>query len=520
MLEVCIVKKLKPLIKYIPIIAVTFIVIVLIITIPRIISETTKHTHIYGDWEKFRDPSCYEQGIDIRYCECGSSQQRTIEKLEHIEGEWRFNEDNSEKHLLCSVCNRVIKTEKLDDHTHSWGEWIIQLEPSCTDGGLYVRTCRCGAKEEKAASPKKHNFSKWEIIQEPTCTEEGLQQCICKACGEIKEEVIDVVKHSFGEWVTISEPTCVDMGLRRTTCECGETKEESIPVVNHSYSSAVTTKLPTCTEDGKKESTCSICDNIIIEIIPKKNQHSFGSWEIVVDATCSEEGVQKRICDCGAYEEKPIAKTNDHNYGAWEIVSDATCGTDGIKRRTCVCGIYEEKIIYKTNAHIYGEWEILFEATTDSDGEKQRICGKCGDTEKSKIPALEYDENDWTISDGKLIDVSNNLSGDIVIPSAVQNIEAEVFRNNRKITSVEMTNVESIGKRAFSYCNSLSIVYLPSSLTSIGKLIFDQCSKLTEIYYDGTIDEWKELTDQVTGELGITCTYTVYCNDGEITVEE
>lgn len=39
---------------------------------------------------------------------------------------------------------------------------------------------------------------------------------------------------------------------------------------------------------------------------PEVHTHSFGPWEIVTEATCTEEGSQRRACDCGEVEEEVI----------------------------------------------------------------------------------------------------------------------------------------------------------------------------------------------------------------------
>ncbi len=73
----------------------------------------------------------------------------------------------------------------------------------------------------------------------------------------------------------------------------------------------------TCTKTGTKTTTCSECDYENIETIPVK-AHSFGKWTTVTEATCVEDGLQKRTCTCEASEERPISATGhkdaDGNY--------------------------------------------------------------------------------------------------------------------------------------------------------------------------------------------------------------
>lgn len=44
---------------------------------------------------------------------------------------------------------------------------------------------------------------------------------------------------------------------------------------------------------------------------------SFGDWETLVSATCTQDGIQQRVCSCGKTEQLPIPCLG-HNFGAWE----------------------------------------------------------------------------------------------------------------------------------------------------------------------------------------------------------
>ena len=51
-------------------------------------------------------------------------------------------------------------------------------------------------------------------------------------------------------------------------------------------------------------------------------------------------------------------------------------------------------------------------------------------------------------------------------------------------------SVTGIGGYAFQYCSSLTNITIPESLTSIGSYAFQYCSSLTNVYYNGTIEDW------------------------------
>lgn len=57
--------------------------------------------------------------------------------------------------------------------------------------------------------------------------------------------------------------------------------------------------------------------------------HRFGEWQVTVAATCTKDGVSRRICSiCGAVEEKSVPATG-HNFGAWTVTKAATCTEAG-----------------------------------------------------------------------------------------------------------------------------------------------------------------------------------------------
>ena len=95
------------------------------------------------------------------------------------------------------------------------------------------------------------------------------------------------------------------------------------------------------------------------------------------------------------------------------------------------------------------------------------------------------------ISESEVELLSNNYSGNIVIPSEitvdektykVTSIGNSAFSNCTGLTSVTMPNsVTSIGNNAFQSCSSLTSVTIPNSVTSIGSSAFSNCSSLTSI---------------------------------------
>ena len=81
---------------------------------------------------------------------------------------------------------------------------------------------------------------------------------------------------------------------------------------NHKWSDTET--LPTCTEDGEKGKVCSRCGMKETKKIPALG-HAWGDWTVTTPATCTNEGVETRICkrDPSHVETRTIPTTG-HNW--------------------------------------------------------------------------------------------------------------------------------------------------------------------------------------------------------------
>ena len=317
-------KKYKLLLKYLPLAIISVVIIVAITTIPTIISSINKHTHNYGEWELFRSPSCANQGIERRSCDCGDSQDRPIDRLEHTQGEWTVDLQENEKRLYCSVCNQVIQTQSLENHTHSFGEWVVEIEATCTQGGIMSRECRCGGKEEKAINP---------------------------------------LAHKYGAWTTVKYATCTKKGQEMRTCQCGDKQTRNTALLDHIWSETEITKPATCTEEGIKEYTCAVCKCTYTESIPRK-LHQLSNWRIEKEPTCNETGTKSRHCEsdnCDYVESNPLPTNNNHKFGEWVVVKEATTTEVGLKEQKCtLCNEIRQEAIPQVDDEI--GWDI------DEDG--------------------------------------------------------------------------------------------------------------------------------------------------------
>lgn len=149
------------------------------------------------------------------------------------------------------------------------------------------------------------------------------------------------------------------------------------------------------------------------------------------------------------------------------------------------------------------------------------------------IPNSVTDIGDWAFRK------CSNLCS-IIIPDSVCNIGDGIFGDCYSLTSITLgSNVKKIGSSAFqscsiksivipesvisveswafSSCENLSSVLISSGVKSIGSNVFDECQSLSFIQYNGTKQEWRQITkDDWMGDAEID---VIHCIDGDVEIE-
>lgn len=118
-------------------------------------------------------------------------------------------------------------------HEHSFGDWTVEKEPSCTESGVEIRFCQCGETERRNISTTDHTDGSWVTEKEPTCTEPGIKKQQCVHCAAVlRTGTLEPIGHVAGDWTVDTEPTATQTGTKSQKCTiCGETLEtQTIPV--------------------------------------------------------------------------------------------------------------------------------------------------------------------------------------------------------------------------------------------------------------------------------------------------
>lgn len=138
--------------------------------------------------------------------------------------------------------------------------------------------------------------------------------------------------------------------------------------------------------------------NALYDMTDAACAHRFGEWQVTVAATCTKDGVSRRICSiCGAVEEKSVPATG-HKFGAWTVTKAATCTESGISTRKCsVCGT-EETMIVPSLGHSMTATAGKAATCTEAGNSAYWSCSRCGKFFSDAAGKTEIAKNSWIIA--------------------------------------------------------------------------------------------------------------------------
>lgn len=252
-----------------------------------------------------------------------------------------------------------------------------------------------------------HKFEVDEIKTNPTCFAEGKAIFKCEDCGAVREGKLDKVEHKYATTVskkddnthgkkctnegctdydavenhdweldsTTTPATCTADGVGVYKCkDCEATKDGKIDKLNHDTTGVKIEKID-ATEHGKK---CKTCNNFV-----EKAEHAYTEDGGKVVPTCITKGSETKKCVCGDTKTTELDKNDNHTFGTWNIITNATCTTDGKKERSCTrtsgdvtCTHKEEEVIPATGHDLVKVPAVA--ATCQADGNNEYYdCSKC-----------------------------------------------------------------------------------------------------------------------------------------------
>lgn len=273
-------------------------------------------------------------------------------------GPWNFYADTSNATITVYDSERKL-LDKAGDEEDSWG---FDLTLNLKKGATYYIECSYQSiwgEIKKAGSyewyggyegDEFHEYDEGVVVKEPTCTQSGKIVYTCKDCGyEYAAPLPATGKHQM---ITVVEKaaTCGAVGSQHQECSVCHTKEAStvIPATGAHQMMMVVDRAATCGTAGSQYEECSICHTKgASTAIPATGAHQMTT---VIDrtATCGTAGSRHEECSiCHAKgASTAIPATGAHQYGAYRVTKQATVFAAGDEMRSCrTCGASEHRSI-------------------------------------------------------------------------------------------------------------------------------------------------------------------------------
>ena len=203
---------------------------------------------------------------------------------------------------------------------HKWGtNNVVVVGPSCTGQGLQGKYCSvCGkTTDNTGVAATGHKFVNYVSNGDATCSKEGTKTAKCSnygctATNTIKDTGSKTGHTSTGRRINVKVATCMEEGYTGDLlCECGEIMRygQKLPVTEHSEF-LVGEQKPSCIVDGYTgDIVCRYCDVVISKgtVIEALEEHSYGEWTTVLEATDMKIGRKERVCSmCGMKDSELI----------------------------------------------------------------------------------------------------------------------------------------------------------------------------------------------------------------------
>jgi hypothetical protein len=327
-------------------------------------------SHTYGEWETVKAATEDATGTQKHTCTvCGYEQTGTIAKLTHTHTAaetWQKDDNNHWK--LCVKNDGTI----LEQASHTYGDWEIVTQATEDATGIRKHTCKvCGYEQTDTIDKLTH-------VHTAGTTWSKDADYHWKTCTKNDGEVLGKVSHSFGDWETVTEATEDTVGSQKRTCTvCGYEQTGEIPKKEHEHAADTT---------SWEQNATMHWNNCVKDDDEKMNldNHDFGDWVTIKEATDNTEGEQRRTCSVCGYVDDVVIPVLGHTHEADE--SQWIHDTDQ-HWHNCTANDGERM---SAADHSFGEWNTEVEATENSVGRKKRVCLVCGYEETQEVAKLAH----------------------------------------------------------------------------------------------------------------------------------
>ncbi len=193
------------------------------------------HEHVYETVVETA-ATCTRGGSQIKTCTlCGYNYIELVDPLGHeyeaVQTAATCTEQGYTTYT-CTRCGDTYQDDFLDALGHTYSEWTVETEPSCTHTGSQYRICSvCGYKEIQTIAALEHSYTS--VVVPPTCDQQGYTVYTCSVCGySYKDDYVGTSDHVYGEWIVDQPATVLAEGSRHRSCtKCGHTETQVIPSI-------------------------------------------------------------------------------------------------------------------------------------------------------------------------------------------------------------------------------------------------------------------------------------------------
>ena len=193
-----------------------------------------------------------------------------------------------------------------------------------------------------------HVFGDWIVDLEPTCTENGNRYHICTVCGLRENETVPALGHKPGEAVKENDiaASCTTAGGYDLVVYCDHCGEElsrshtEIPAPGHTYGSPEWSWEPELTGASAKF-VCNVCGDeqtvvaeVTVEITAEPHVHVPGERDVIAKVSFNGSDYYDTLtqvmdplpCPCAAFEDMPPYGFAEHEAIEWVYLNNITSG--------------------------------------------------------------------------------------------------------------------------------------------------------------------------------------------------
>lgn len=384
-------------------------------------------------------------------------------------------------------------------------EYTVDVQPTCTTEGSKSKRCTiCGYKFEIASVPRKHTY----------------QDGYCIVCGRKDQSVdmrfgYDVVEKAYVLYEYKGSDSSVEIP---DTYDDGEHGEHNVITIGNDYS------------DGFKNNTTITSvyiPNSIIYIGREAFRDCSGLTSITIPDSVTRIG-ERAFYGCSGLMNINIPN-NVISVGSsafsgvpnleYKVYDNATyLGNDNNQYLVCIRAIDKSitSCVINENCKVIGGEAFLWCEKLTNIEIPNNVVGIGDDAFVGCIGLtnIVIPNSVTRIDDGAFSGCCGLKS--VTIGNGVTRISSCVFRRCSELTSITIPDsVTIIEIEAFAGCSSLTSITISDSVTIIDVWAFAECSGLTEIRFNGTMSQWKNISEESCLELNWQ-SYKVYCTDGTL----